>query len=168
VREHLRFRELLEAAPDAIIEVDREGRIVLLNRVAEQLFGYGREELLGRPVEILIPESARSGHHEHRREYWAHPSTRPMGTGLVLKGQRKDGSQFPVEISLSPVQFEEGFRVSAIIRDVSERWLAEEKLRATQAAYTDELAAKNRELRRAMKKWAGQSFKERISQRHES
>ena len=145
-REHMRFRELLEAAPDAIIEVDQEGRIALLNRVTEQLFGYGREELLGQSVEVLIPEGSRAGHHAHRRAYWAHPATRPMGTGLTLEGQRKDGSRFPVEISLSPVQFEEGFRVSAIIRDVSERVLAEEQLRAVQAAYTDELAAKNREL----------------------
>jgi len=146
VREHMRFRELLEAAPDAIIEVDREGRIVLLNRVTEQLFGYGREELLGQPVEVLIPDHARAGHHANRERYWAHPTTRPMGIGLTLEGQRKDGSRFPVEISLSPVQFEEGIRVSAIIRDVSERRMAEEKLRAVQDAYTDELAAKNREL----------------------
>lgn len=145
-REHMRFRELLEAAPDAIIEVDREGRIVLLNKVTEQLFGYEREELLGQPVEMLIPQEARTGHHAHRKGYWASPSTRPMGTGLKLEGQRKDGSRFPVEISLSPVQFEEGFRVSAIIRDVSERRLAEEQLRAIQAAYTGDLAAKNREL----------------------
>jgi PAS domain S-box-containing protein len=146
MREHLRFRELLDAAPDAIIEVDKEGRIVLMNRVTGQLFGYEREELLGQPVEVLIPDHARSGHHAHRKGYWAHPTTRPMGIGMTLEGQRKDGSRFPVEISLSPVQFEEGFRVSAIIRDVSERRIAEEKLRAVQAAYTDELAAKNREL----------------------
>lgn len=146
VREYQRFRELLEAAPDAIIEVDSGGRIVLLNRVTEQLFGYYREELLGAPVEILIPSEARSGHRQHRRNYWERPATRPMGTGLRLEGQRKDGSRFPVEISLSPVKFDGGFRVSAIIRDVSERKLAEEQLRAVQAAYTEELASKNREL----------------------
>jgi PAS domain S-box-containing protein len=144
--ENVRFRELLEAAPDAIIEVDRDGRIVLLNRVTERLFGYEREELLGQMVEVLIPASVRAGHHKHRQAYWAHPSARPMGTGLKLEGQRKDGSRFPVEISLSPVQFQEGFRVSAFIRDVSERRLAEEKISAIQAAYTEELAAKNREL----------------------
>ncbi len=141
-----RFRELLEAAPDAIIEVDREGRIVLLNRVTEQLFRYSREELLHQPVEVLIPMESRGRHLENRRQYWAHPGTRPMGTGLKLEGQRKDGTRFPVEISLSPVASEDGFRVTAIIRDVSERKLAEEKLRAVQAAYTEELAAKNREL----------------------
>lgn len=145
-REHMRFRELLEAAPDAIIEVDQEGRIVLLNKVTEQLFGYQREELLGQPVEVLIPRDVRAGHHKHRDEYWARPTTRPMGTGLKLEGQRKNGSCFPVEISLSPVQFEEGFRVSAIIRDVSERRRAEEQLGAIQAAYAEELATKNREL----------------------
>jgi PAS domain S-box-containing protein len=145
-REHMRFRELLEAAPDAIIEVDREGRIVLMNKVTEQLFGYGREELLGSPVELLIPQTARKEHHKHRNQYWAQPATRPMGSGLKLEGQRKDGSRFPVEISLSPVQFEEDLRVSAIIRDVTERRLAEEQLRAVQAAYTEELSAKNREL----------------------
>lgn len=146
VREHMRFRELLEAAPDAIIEVDQDGRIVLLNKVTEQLFGYSREELLGQTVEVLIPERARAGHHAHRNRYWNQPSTRPMGSGLKLEGQRKDGSKFPVEISLSPVQFEEGFRVSAIIRDVTERRLAEEALRAVQVAHTAELSAKNREL----------------------
>jgi PAS domain S-box-containing protein len=145
-REYVRFRELLEAAPDAIIEVDREGKIVLLNRVTEQLFGYRRTELLGQPVEVLIPDDVRGSHHLHRKNYWANPSTRPMGTGLALQGQRKDGSRFPVEISLSPVQFEDGFRVSAIIRDVSERHLADEKLRSVQSAYTAELAAKNHEL----------------------
>jgi PAS domain S-box-containing protein len=142
----MRFRELLEAAPDAIIEIEREGQIVLLNKAAEQLFGYTREELLGKPLETLIPSDAQAAHQAHRNKYWASPTTRPMGTGLKLEGQRKDGSRVPVEISLSPVQFEEGFRVSAIIRDVSERRLAEEQLRSVQAAYTEELAAKNREL----------------------
>lgn len=144
--EHLRFRELLDAAPDAIIEVDRDGRIVLLNKATEQLFGYPRAELLGQQVEVLIPQGVRKKHRKHRDDYWAQPSRRPMGSGLKLKGQRKNGTHFPVEISLSPVQFEEGFRVSAIIRDVSERHVAEEKLRAVQSAYTAELAAKNREL----------------------
>jgi PAS domain S-box-containing protein len=145
-REHMRFRELLESAADAIIEVDRDGVIVLLNQRTEQLFGYQRQELLGQPVEVLIPDNLRHGHHHHRDAFWNHPSRRPMGTGLKLEGQRKDGSRFPVEISLSPVKFEEGFRVSAIIRDVSERLIAEQKLRSVQSAYTEELAAKNREL----------------------
>lgn len=141
-----RFRELLEAAPDAIIEVNREGQIILLNRVTEQMFGYTRGELLHQPVEILIPQETRGRHLAHRQRYWSHPETRPMGSGLKLEGQRKDGTRFPVEISLSPVASVDGFRVTAIIRDVTERKLAEEQLRAVQAAYTEELALKNREL----------------------
>ena len=141
-----RFRELLEAAPDAIMEVDREGRIVLLNVVTEKLFGYSREELLQRPVELLLPQELRGAHSGHRSEYWGNPSTRPMGSGLKLHGQRKDGTRFPVEISLSPVKSEDGFRVTAIIRDISEREQAEERLRSIQERYTRELADTNREL----------------------
>jgi PAS domain S-box-containing protein len=141
-----RFRELLEAAPDAIIEIDRSGRIVLLNRVTEKLFGYPREQLLGRPVEVLIPDDLRSAHVQHRDFYWSKPQTRAMGSGLSLQGQRQDGSRFPVEISLSPVQSDDGFRVTAIIRDISERKQVEERLRAIQENYTRELAVKNREL----------------------
>jgi PAS domain S-box-containing protein len=145
-RTESRFRELLEAAPDAIIEVDRSGHIVLLNRVTEKLFGYSREQLLGKPVEFLIPEDLRSFHVHHRENYWNKPQTRPMGSGLSLRGQRQDGSRFPVEISLSPVQSDDGFRVTAIIRDTSERKQAEEKINAIQQNYTQELAAKNQEL----------------------
>src|SRR5579862_3968699 len=90
-----RFRDLLEAAPDAIIEVDRQGRILLLNLVTEKLFGYSREELLGRSVEMLVPDALRGGHAQHRADYWAHPITRPMGIGLALHGRRKDGSSIP-------------------------------------------------------------------------
>jgi PAS domain S-box-containing protein len=141
-----RFRELLEAAPDAIVEVDRDGRILLLNRVTEQIFGYRREELLGKPVEVLIPEHLREGHTGHRAHYWAHPQTRPMGAGLTLEGRRKDGSRFPAEISLSPVKSEDGFRVTAVVRDVSERRRTEQELQVAQARYSAELAGKNREL----------------------
>jgi PAS domain S-box-containing protein len=141
-----RFRELLEAAPDAIIEVDRDGRIMLLNVVTEKLFGYTREELLERPLEVLIPEELRRTHVGHRAAYWSHPGTRPMGSGLKLHGQRKDGSRFPVEISLSPVKSEDGFRVTAIIRDISEREQVEERLRTIQETYTRQLAETNREL----------------------
>jgi PAS domain S-box-containing protein len=149
IRAERRFRELLEAAPDAIIEVDREGRILLLNPVTEKLFGYNREELLGQPVEILVPD-ALSGHHpQHRARYWDHPVTRPMGSGLALHGRRKDGSSLPVEISLSPVKSEDGFRVTAIIRDISERRQAEEQFREMQQAYTRELESRNREVERA-------------------
>ena len=140
-----RFRELLEAAPDAIIEVDREGYIVLLNRVTETLFGYTREELLGMNVDQLLPDALRSGHHHHRQSYWQHPTTRPMGRSLILSARRKDGQEIPVEISLSPVQSEDGFRVTAIIRDVTERRNSEEKIRAA----NQQLEARNREIERA-------------------
>ncbi|MDE3195535.1 MAG: PAS domain S-box protein [Acidobacteriota bacterium] len=145
LRVESRFRELLEAAPDAIIEVDREGKIVLLNRVTEQLFGYTREELLGSKVDLLLPEGLRQGHVAYRNKYWAHPTTRPMGRDLILSARRKDGHDIPVEISLSPVHSPDGTRVSAIIRDVTQRRLAEENIRAANA----QLEARNREIQRA-------------------
>jgi PAS domain S-box-containing protein len=141
-----RFRELLEAAPDAILEIDGNGRIVLLNEVAEKMFGYSRAELLGQAVETLIPSDLRGRHEGHRSGYGAHPTTRPMGSGLDLYAQRKDGARFPVEISLSPVRSEEGLRVSAIIRDVSERKQAEQKIKALHETFTRELSATNQQL----------------------
>jgi len=144
-----RFRELLEAAPDAIIEVDVDGRIVLLNLAAEKSFGYMRDELLGQPVEMLIPDSVKGNHLRHRAHYWSQPITRPMGHEMALFGRRKDGSAFPVEISLSPVKSEDGFRVTAIIRDTSDRKRAEDRFREMQQAYTQELEARNREVERA-------------------
>jgi PAS domain S-box-containing protein len=146
IRAEQRFRELLEAAPDAIIEVDEEGRIFVLNQVTEKLFGYSREELLGQRVEMLVPAAARANHDKHRANYKNHPSTRPMGSTLKLEGQRKDGSLFPVEISLSPVKSDEGFRVTAVIRDVTDRRRAEDHLRAVQEKYNQELAERNQEL----------------------
>jgi PAS domain S-box-containing protein len=117
--------------------------------VAEKLFGYGRDELLGQGVELLVPDHLRAVHTSHRTQYWDHPVTRPMGSGLSLFGCRKDGSQFPVEISLSPVKSEEGLRVTAIIRDISERKQAEERMRAIQQKYTQELELRNRQVERA-------------------
>jgi PAS domain S-box-containing protein len=144
-----RFRELLEAAPDAIIEVDRAGRILLLNLATEKLFGYSREELLGQPVEVLVPDALRPGHSQHRTDYWDHPATRPMGSGLALYGRRKDGANIPVEISLSPVKSDDGFRVTAIIRDITEREQTEAKIREMQQTYTQELELRNQEIERA-------------------
>ncbi len=141
-----RFREILEAAPDAILQVDAQGRIILLNRVAEDMFGYTREELLEQPVEVLIPEELRGRHDAHRAHYHKNPMTRAMGSGLMLEGVRKDGSRFPVEISLSPSQSSEGFRVTAIIRDTTERRMAEDRLRRIQEEYTQRLAETNAEL----------------------
>lgn len=141
-----RFRELLEAAPDAIIEVDRDGRILTLNAKTEQLFGYGREELLGETVDALVPDHVRANHAGYRAKYAAHPVTRPMGSGLALEGRRKNGSTFPVEISLSPVRSDNGFRVTAVIRDITERKQADDRLQAIQVQYTRELELRNREI----------------------
>jgi len=140
-----RFRELLEAAPDAIIEVDRTGTIILANAAAVMLFGYSREQLVGLNVDALVPGAIRSAHAAHRGSYWDRPATRPMGSGMVLTAQRQDGAEVPVEISLSPVKSEDGFRVTAIIRDVTERRLAEEKIRAA----NQELEQRNRQIERA-------------------
>jgi PAS domain S-box-containing protein len=140
-----RFRELLEAAPDAIIEVNSEGQIVLVNAAAEEIFGYSRDQLVGQQVEMLIPASGRGRHHGHRAGYWANPVTRPMGFGMTLLAQRRDGSEFPVEISLSPVKTDDGFRVTAIIRDVSAKKKAEEDIRLA----NQQLEAQNSELDRA-------------------
>ena len=141
-----RFRKLLEAAPDAIFEVDGQGRIVLLNETAEKMFGYSREELKSLSIEVLVPEAARGGHVHHRTTYTEHPQTRPMGTGLQLKAQRKDGSLFPVEISLSPNPGESGLHVIAVVRDITERKQIEERMRAVREQYTAELSAKNEQL----------------------
>src|SRR5262245_45502847 len=102
------FRALLDAAPDGMVVVDREGRIVLANRQAEALFGVAGHELIGRPVEVLLPEAYRATHEEQRARYHAAPRTRPMGTGLELLARRGDGSEFPVEISLSPLETGDG------------------------------------------------------------
>lgn len=124
------FRALLEAAPDAMVIAGPDGRIVLVNRQTEALFGYGREELLGEPVELLVPEQFRRRHRGHRATYFAEQGVRPMGAGIELFGRRKDGSEVAVEISLSPIETEHGVLASAAIRDVTGRRKAEEKFRA--------------------------------------
>lgn len=141
-----RFRRLLEAAPDAILEIDPNGRILFMNAATERLFGYAKAELSGLSVDVLVPNEVRARHAQHRANYMLHPQPRPMGSGLLLQGQRKDGTRFPVEVSLSPFQSDHGFRIGAIIRDVTERTAADERLRMLQAKYTDELEAANREL----------------------
>jgi PAS domain S-box-containing protein len=116
-----KFRGLLEAAPDAIVGVGDDGRIALINTQAERLFGYGRDELVGQPVEILVPHGVRDVHPGHRSRYFADPQQRPMGADMQLAARRKDGSEFPAEISLSALDTEDGLLVSAAVRDVTER-----------------------------------------------
>ena len=141
-----RFYKLLEAAPDAILEVDQRGRILLVNEAAERIFGYSRDELLRLPVEALVPAAMRGNHVAHRTSYTAHPQIRPMGSGLELKAQRKDGSLFPVEISLSPNPGDEGLRVIALVRDITQRKEVEGRLNAIREQYAAELTAKNEQL----------------------
>jgi len=128
-RAEKRFENLLESAPDAMVIVNHAGQIALVNSQTEKLFGYERKELIGQAVEILVPASRRSAHVGHRSGYSQAPHPREMGEGLDLHGRRKDGTEFPVEISLSPLETEDGTLISSAIRDISKRREATEKIR---------------------------------------
>jgi len=148
-----RFRQAVESAPNGMVMIDRQGRIVLVNAQTEKLFGYGRDELLGQPVEMLVPERFRDRHPGYRDGFFADPAVRAMGKGRDLYGRRKDGSEFPIEIGLNPVQTDEGLLVLSAIVDITERKRNESEIRRLNAELEDrvaertaQLAASNKEL----------------------
>src|SRR6476619_2859678 len=125
----LPFRQLVDAAPDGLVVCDQSGKIVLINEEGERMFGYSRDELVGKRIEILIPDRLRVRHEGHVAGFTGAPRLRPMGSGLDLRGRRKDGSEFHVEISLSPIKTQAGLLVTAGIRDVSDRRQLEREAR---------------------------------------
>jgi len=148
------FRNLLESAPDAMIIVDQDATMTIVNHQAEKMFGYERAEMLGKSIEILLPRRFQERHVARRNDYFNDPRLRPMGAGMELAGRRKDGSEFPVEISLSPVSQSDGMFISSVIRDVTERKAMEAELIAARheaeranKANTAFLAAASHDLR---------------------
>jgi PAS domain S-box-containing protein len=136
------FKSFLETAPDAMVIIDKTGQITLVNQQTERVFGYNRNELIGQGMEILVPESLRGRHVGHRNGYFKDPNVREMGAGLELSGRRKDGSTFPIEISLSPFDTQDGRFATAAVRDITDRKDAQIKL----TEYARSLEASNREL----------------------
>ena len=133
IAEKLLSPSILEAIPDAVAAVNQQGVIVQVNAQMEAMFGYTRQELIGQPIEMLVPQRQRGQHHGHRDKFHAQPKLRRMGSGLELNGLRRDGAEFPVEISLSPVPTGNGLIVLSAIRDISERKRIDEELRRANA-----------------------------------
>src|SRR5260370_772662 len=130
VKTYDKFRALLEAAPDAMVIVGRVGSVARGKGETVSVFGYALDEMLGNTVEMLVPARFRDKHPQHRDGYFADPKVRSMGSGLELYGRRKDGSEFTIEIRLSPLETEEGMLVSSAMRDITESKRAEDKFRA--------------------------------------
>ncbi len=146
IRTKSMYRGLFEFAPDAIVVVNRDGHIVQINAQVERLFGYGRDEMLDKPVENLVPQRFRQRHIEHRQGYYYKPRVRPMGTGLELYGKRKDGSEFPVDISLGPLEIEKDLFVVSVIRDITIRKQMEGEIRKSRDELEIRVHERTREL----------------------